>query len=150
MREISESRKAAFIARLNKNGPNGCWLWTGHITKGRCNYGSTSLFGKSIRAHRASWLIHKGPITPGLCVLHRCDNQPCVNPNHLYLGTVQENAFDSVARGRHAEARRDRCCRGHLYTPENIYRRSIAQARRCRMCIEMHRERRKLLAGGIG
>jgi hypothetical protein len=81
-----------------------CWVYTGR----RDGAGYGALFvgrrGKrlhSVKAHRYSWELHNGPIPPGLCVLHRCDNPPCVNPVHLFLGTIKDNVDDMVAKGRH-------------------------------------------------
>lgn len=56
-------------------------------------------------AHRMAWISERGPIPPGLCVLHRCDNPPCVNVEHLYLGTKADNARDRSARKRHRDDR---------------------------------------------
>ena len=74
----------------------GCWLWVGR----RDSYGYGKLGKKQTASHRLSWTIHFGPIPSGLCVLHRCDNPPCVNPAHLFLGTQLDNIRDMNAKGR--------------------------------------------------
>lgn len=89
------------------DSPTGCWVWCAGLTKpGRPNgkhiYGIAHWRGKTRRAHRVSWEVHRGPIPPGLCVLHKCDNPPCINPDHLFLGTQSDNARDMLAKGRGA------------------------------------------------
>lgn len=80
--------------------PNsGCWLWTAYINDdgyGRIRSSNNKLMG----AHRASYEIHRGSIPAGLQVLHTCDTPSCVNPDHLFVGTVQDNMDDMVAKGR--------------------------------------------------
>lgn len=81
-----------------------CWIYTASRTKD--GYGKFSFFDKEIgkqrtsRAHRLSYELKNGPIKQGLFVCHKCDNPPCVNPDHLFLGTVQDNADDMVSKGR--------------------------------------------------
>jgi hypothetical protein len=77
---------------------SGCWLWTN--STGRDGYGKISIQGKTIRAHRWSWEIHKGYSPGQLQVLHRCDVPLCVNPDHLFLGTNQDNVRDRELKGR--------------------------------------------------
>lgn len=67
-----------------------------HVGYGLIRYGK-----KTIPAHRASWIVHKGDIPDGLMVLHMCDNPLCVNIKHLYLGSAQDNVDDKMARSRH-------------------------------------------------
>lgn len=83
---------------VKKGGPDECWNWIG--LKRPHGYGRTSIKGKSIDAHRASWLIHNGEIPDGMCVLHKCDNPSCVNPAHLFLGTHLDNTLDMFSKGR--------------------------------------------------
>ncbi len=79
----------------------GCWEWTAARSSG---YGVITRRdqnrGHSIYAHRLSWELHYGPIPTGLWVLHHCDNRGCVRPDHLWLGTVQDNLADMRAKGR--------------------------------------------------
>ena len=81
--------------------PNtGCWLWTS--TWASCGYGQFRINGKYWLAHRASWKLLYGEIPGGLQVLHKCDVRPCVNPDHLFLGTQSDNMLDCFKKGRRA------------------------------------------------
>jgi len=71
---------------------------TGYRDRG--GYASVKIDRKAYRAHRWAWMQANGPIPDGLWVLHHCDNPPCVNVEHLFLGTVQDNSDDMVAKGR--------------------------------------------------
>lgn len=88
-----------FWRKVDKSaGPEGCWPWTG--SRHGFGYGFVSAGGKRRGAHRVSWELANGPIPDGLSVCHRCDNPPCVNPAHLFLGTVGDNTRDMMAKGR--------------------------------------------------
>ena len=78
--------------------PDGCWIWTG--AKGCRGYGTIMLEGKRITAPHASMIIRYGCLEPGKWVLHKCDNPPCCNPAHLFLGTQVDNVRDMFAKGR--------------------------------------------------
>lgn len=99
-REFTASEIERFWKRVDKL-ENGCWVFNrGHPTYGRLRIG-----GKRQLAHIASWKIHKGKIPAGRFVLHNCpsgDNPKCVNPDHLFIGTQQENMRDMIRKGRGA------------------------------------------------
>jgi hypothetical protein len=96
-----------FWSKVRIGGPDECWPWTG-ANDGRHGYGRVrrSSGRGCVAAHRMAWELTNGPIPEdtstyhGVCVLHRCDNPPCCNPTHLYLGGPSENAQDAVDRGR--------------------------------------------------
>ena len=96
------SKEAIFARFEQKFTPvpeAGCWLWDhGCISSG---YGGFSYYGVNIPAHRASWIFYRGEIPEGLCVLHKCDTKICVNPHHLFLGTLGDNNRDCMAKNRH-------------------------------------------------
>ena len=99
--EITKEWIERFNAKWVLNKANGCWEWTGATAdKG---YGSIKIpkQRRQIPAHRLSYLIHKGEIPEGKCVLHKCDNPRCVNPEHLFTGTKLDNAQDMVSKMRH-------------------------------------------------
>ena len=86
-----------FWSKVDKTGD--CWEWTGakHSSKG---YGSFWFEGRSVKAHRLAYKIAFSPIPDGMFVCHSCDNPSCVNPDHLFLGTNQDNQSDMYAKGR--------------------------------------------------
>ena len=80
-----------------------CWIWT--ASRKFDGYGRFWYHGREILAHRFSWKLHNGIIPEGLNVLHKCDNPPCVRPNHLLLGTQYDNIQDKLLKGRYEPLR---------------------------------------------
>lgn len=95
--------KASHLARrmigsIERIDDNGCWIWGRRRNR---EYGMTGINERTYYAHRSAWsLANNCAIPDGLCVCHRCDNPPCVNPAHLFLGTHTDNMRDCVAKGR--------------------------------------------------
>ena len=99
---ITERDKVRFYDRICPEPNTGCWLWIG--APDSFGYGQIEINGASYRTHRLSWMIHRGEITKGLVVCHRCDTPACVNPDHLFLGTHGDNVRDMHKKGRNRPA----------------------------------------------
>lgn len=102
-----------FWAKVDKNGPvpahmphlGQCWVWTACRGTGRNGeklYGFIGVNGTNKLSHRVSWELHNGTIPDGMCVMHKCDNMACVNPDHLQLGTLDDNNKDMATKKRSA------------------------------------------------
>lgn len=117
-------------------GPDACHPWTGYTAGGGYGLVHLSRVGR-IPVHR--WAMEQllgRPLEPTEIICHHCDNPPCCNVRHLYVGTHSTNARDREARGRGYTAKRVRaaaCCNGHEFTDANTYT-GVAGKRGCRAC----------------
>ena len=134
-----ETTKKRFYNNILKI-ENGCWEW--QKSRNLKGYGYFQTLGQRL-AHRVSYIIHNGEFDKKLCVLHRCDNPPCVNPDHLFLGTVNDNNKDRHAKGRTVTPNHNffktHCKRGHEFNKENTYVKKNG-GRECRKCITLRRK----------
>lgn len=124
-------------------GAEGCWEWKAGLSPR--GYGQFWDTGTNRGAHRYAYEQVIGPIPEGLFVCHRCDNPACVRPDHLFLGTQQDNMSDKQSKGRCGRpptwGGADHCPRGHARTPENTVVRPNGYTA-CRVCKnELNRRR---------
>lgn len=98
-RNVAATPEDMFWFHCPRGDDDACWVWKGPLNHD--GYGRLNFKRKSRFAHRFSYEIHCGSIPRGMQVLHHCDNPPCVNPKHLFLGNPAINALDKVLKGRH-------------------------------------------------
>lgn len=96
MQFVPMNQEKRFFDKIDKT--QTCWLWIGALRPN--GYGTFWINNRLIPAHQASWILHHGSIPKGKWILHTCDIKRCVNPSHLYTGTIHDNARDAVERGR--------------------------------------------------
>ena len=135
-----------------------CWPWI--ASRDPDGYGRfqvpTPTGQRHIRAHRFGYEMLVGPVPKGMVVCHQCDNPPCCNPAHLFIGTPRDNNNDKVSKDRHAKlwgqsllnSRKTHCVRGHELTPDNSRFYRDGHSRRCKECEKYHARRHYWRAKG--
>jgi hypothetical protein len=118
---------------------DGCWDYLGY--RNRDGYGSLDYH----LASRIVWSHHNGPIPAGMVIRHKCDRPSCVNPAHLLIGTVRDNARDMVERRRHREQSKTHCPAGHALEGDNLQPGPADQG--WRTCLPCSRDRALSQAG---
>lgn len=131
-----------FWSKVQKADGDRCWIWVGGKTSNDTfGYGHISVRSRLQVASRVSYELSVGPIPEGQRVLHRCDNPPCVRPDHLFLGTQADNIRDCRRKGRMRRGpgrpfvRQSHCHLGHELTPDNCYvdRKGDRHCKRCNL-----------------
>lgn len=134
---LNEDKIMIYLINRIKTTDSGCWEFTG--TKTHDGYGRFKAWNASKKkyvshlAHRVSYYIFKEHFYNEEHVLHRCDNPPCIRPDHLFLGDNKINVADKMAKGRHAGQKQTHCKQGHEFTPDNTVPRSEG-GKYCKLC----------------
>ena len=115
---VNHTMRQLFLENVQQT--DGCWLWTGNLDV--YGYGRVRFNRRTLKAHRVAYELFRGEIPDELLVLHECDNNPCVRPDHLFLGTTQVNTADCVAKDRHTRRERNGRAKITLTDAEEIRR----------------------------
>lgn len=119
---------------------SGCWEWRGG--RDAHQYGSLS----NIKVHRIVYAHHHGQPDPGMSIRHTCDNPPCINPDHLVIGTHGDNMRDVRDRGRHWQQQKTHCPKGHPLIEGNLAEMPNPTHRKCLTCArDRAREQARLI-----
>jgi hypothetical protein len=122
LRPLAQERFWKFVQKTDT-----CWIWIGYTSAKA--YGQFQVNGRPVRAHRFSWEMSFGSISEGMVVCHRCDNPSCVRPEHLFLGTQNENVQDQMRKGR----RTNHAAPGEQHHGSKLTEGQVAELRQARL-----------------
>lgn len=124
-------------SKVEKSDSASCWPWM--ASRHPKGYGHFGFRGKVTNAHRVSFFLATGKFSD-MHILHKCDNPPCVNPDHLFEGSNYDNVRDKCRKGRAAGSSQTECLRGHPLSGPNLYIRKNGR-RTCRACVASSQQR---------
>lgn len=142
---LTKQQLNRFWAKVDTKTENECWEWT--ASKNNKGYGQFAINKIAKSTHRISYTIHKGEIPDTMSICHTCNNPPCVNPKHLYIGTDTQNMRQAADEKRLASQKKTHCKSGHEFTPQNtaLYKqkkRGDVLTRVCRTCKKLNDQKR--------
>lgn len=132
----------AYVMPQIKVAPSDCWEWQGHTNA--LGYAECGFGGRTWIVTRLMYCATQGDFDPQMDICHTCDNPPCINPLHLWLGTRKQNSRDCIEKGRHYKAVRTHCPRGHSYAEHG---RPHSRNPNWRTCTACDRARMRISAG---
>ena len=138
---MTRAEEAFALATRNTGA---CIVWP--HTRSKTGYGYVQAHGRPYRVHRLVWEHFNHQLNdPKVQVCHHCDNPPCINPQHLFIGSILDNTRDKCRKGRHHNFKKTHCPSRHEYTPENTYIRfrDGQPLRFCKQCSIDSRKRSK-------
>lgn len=127
-----DNRKGMHMTQLGIGADTLCIIDRRKSSNGKHVY--VSINGKIVAAHRYAWEQANGPIPESMFVCHRCDNPPCINVDHLFLGTPKDNTRDMALKGRDSNSKKTHCPRGHPYDRLEKKLSFSGFQRRCSIC----------------